>query len=541
MSTTNRYLEFNSSYRNRNLWPQASEFEIPISQTGRKSQQDALDPVCKSSPIFSWSCNNFDNKGNPTVQVTIIANPVIPPPPLVNVSDINIFIIKSNNAKELQQFRDYYLGSIISDSKGNNRRIVEYIYLYQDSGGIDYAQITVATPFSPAVVPIICTINDPSTIDTTTFENPIFFIPKGPIQRNAYINYFIYNETRRESRRILQYEPLTKLLIVDTRPSLGGKVVNWKLKDNYSIREVEPDIPLHPGGSYPNLVNIAQGTFIKIDPNTGLPTSTTISFNSSNSTIILQSANLSLQPDDFYKNCGLRIIPNPVGAVPVRLYNYIRFPEYTELIAPLNEQRIISKSISFKDNLTGGTPTLVLEVNPPFSMDPYNGGTVNYVVELLGFSYDNFNPFSYTGSLVSQQEMVCYEVELVNLILPNNILSIGLGGLAAFYPYFYVELSNVSSPNGHLRNLIYSNVPSSSKATFRVPIDDTISPLISTFLKIDGDGMVQIIKFKPNDNLYFRVYLYDGQNFQTIVKERYSPSPPEPSGQISCLFSIRRV
>jgi len=540
MSTTNRYLEFNSSYRNRNLWPQASEFEIPISQTGRKSKEDALDPVCKSSPVFTWTCNNFDNNGNPFVDIDIISTPPpIPPvpyPQISNASDINVFIIKSKNPGTLQQLRDYYVGAIISDGAGNNRRIIEYVYLYKDKN-FDYAQISILTGFNPAIVPISCTINDPSTIDFTTYENPLLFVPKGPIQRNAYISYLIYNETLREYRNILQYEPPTRIIIVDTRTTSGGPATNWKVTHNYSIRELKPDIPLQPGGSYPNFINTAQGTFTKIDPSTGLPVSYNVTYISSDSIIILQSSNLSLQEDNYFKNCGLRILPNP-GVGP--LYNYVRFPEYTELTAPLNEQRIITKSICFKDNLSGGTPTIVLEVNNPFTINPYDIGK-KYVPEILGFTYDNFNPFQYSGSLVSQQEMVCYEVELVNLILPNNILKIGLGGLAAFYPYFYVELSNVSSPNGHLRNLIYSNVPTASKATFRVPIDDTISPLISTFLKVDGDGMVQIIKFKPNDNLYFRVYLYDGQNFQTIIKEKYSPSPPEPLGQISCLFSIRRI
>lgn len=547
MSATNRYLEFNSSYRDRNLWPQASEFEIPISQTGRKSKEDAIDPVCQSSPIFSWTCNNFDNNGNSFVDVDIISASTIG-----STSDLNIFIIKSKN-KSLQQYRDYYAGAVITDITPpppvppvppvhpSSRRIVEYVYLYQDSAGFDYAQITTATGFP--ILPINCQINDPSTIDTPNYINPIFFIPRGGIQRNAYISYLIYNETSREERNILQYEPLTKLLIVDTRSPSGGPVTNWNLTDNYSLRQIAPEIPIQKGGNYPNFVLTATNQYTKIDPNTGLPVTYTDVYTSSTTTIILQSPVLSYKPDNYYKNSGLRILPNPaIPAIPplTNLYNYIRFPEYTELKAPLNEQRVITKSLNFKA-LSTGFETLVLEVNPPFSLDPYDSGSNKYVCEILGFSFDNFNPFSYSGSLVSQQEMVCYEVELINLILPNNTLSIGLGGLAAFYPYFYVELSNVSSPNGHLRNLIYSNVPSASKATFRVPIDDTISPLISTFLKVDGDGMVQIIKFKPNDNLYFRVYLYDGQNFQTIIKERYSPSPPEPLGQISCLFSIRRI
>jgi len=40
--SNNRYLEFDSTYRNRNEWPLASEFQIPISQSGRKNNTDAI-------------------------------------------------------------------------------------------------------------------------------------------------------------------------------------------------------------------------------------------------------------------------------------------------------------------------------------------------------------------------------------------------------------------------------------------------------------------------------------------------------------------
>ena len=59
MSNT-RYIEVNSTYRDRNLWPLAAEFEIPISQTGTKSISNAIDPVSLSMPIFSWTGNNLD-------------------------------------------------------------------------------------------------------------------------------------------------------------------------------------------------------------------------------------------------------------------------------------------------------------------------------------------------------------------------------------------------------------------------------------------------------------------------------------------------
>ena len=162
-------------------------------------------------------------------------------------------------------------------------------------------------------------------------------------------------------------------------------------------------------------------------------------------------------------------------------------------------------------------------------------------MEILPFSYDNYNPFVYTGSLVSQQEMVCYEIELLNLILPNAILACGEGGRIAFYPYVYVTLSNVSASGAGLTNILYSNNPNATRVIFRVPIDDLINPLISTFVHLDGDGMVQTMKFKPNDNLYFSITLANGEKYQTVLPEYYSPSMPNPAAQISACFTMKRL
>ena len=83
-------------------------------------------------------------------------------------------------------------------------------------------------------------------------------------------------------------------------------------------------------------------------------------------------------------------------------------------------------------------------VNPafPFSLtsDPSPGLAPRQRMCLLQFSRDNLNPFVYTGSLVSQQDVVCYEVELLNLVLPNAILAVSGGGLISFYSYVYVQL-----------------------------------------------------------------------------------------------------
>lgn len=180
--------------------------------------------------------------------------------------------------------------------------------------------------------------------------------------------------------------------------------------------------------------------------------------------------------------------------------------------------------------------TKIGSVTVPFTASPAALDTY----EILQFTRDNFCPLNYSGSLVSQQEMVCYEVECISLILPNTLLYSGVGGRIAFYPYVYLEFENLSAAGGHLKNIIYSNNPNATRVLFRCPIDDTQQPLNSTFVKIDSDGMKQTVKFKPNDNFFFRVTLPSGELFKTRP-DNFSPLPPDPSIQISACFAIRRI
>lgn len=162
-------------------------------------------------------------------------------------------------------------------------------------------------------------------------------------------------------------------------------------------------------------------------------------------------------------------------------------------------------------------------------------------LSVLPFSYDGFNPFVYTGSRISQQEMTCYTIELKNLILPNQVLDGGFGSLIPFYPYIYVELQNVSAAGSGLNNVLYSNNPNATKMMFRVPITDVPNPVNSTYIKLDSRGVVQTLKFKPNDNLKFGVYLCDGTPFETLIKDTKSPLIPNPLIQISAIFAIKRI
>ncbi len=195
-----------------------------------------------------------------------------------------------------------------------------------------------------------------------------------------------------------------------------------------------------------------------------------------------------------------------------------------------------------------GDPQLLLNSNLPVAGNNniLNGLTNSGLLraqsyQIMPFLENVNHSLNYTGSVVSQSQMVCYEIELLNLVLPNLPLDNNIGGLIAFYPYLYVELSNVTSPSSGNAGIIYSNNPAAKRALFRVNVDDTSTPIISKFIKLDGDGSVQTIKFKPNDNLHFRVYLQNGELFETDQQDTPPPLPPDFFVQISAEFGIRRL
>jgi hypothetical protein len=203
---------------------------------------------------------------------------------------------------------------------------------------------------------------------------------------------------------------------------------------------------------------------------------------------------------------------------------------------------------------SSGYTTVTFAIIPTSSalcFNIYTDGASNYYVQwndftmtlvdtinICCFSNDNFTPLSYNGSMLSINETACYEVSLLNLTLPNA--SLVTGSRISFYPYVYVEFSNSTSPNGASKEIIYSNNPHSNKALFMAAVPQAVQPILNTFMSLSSSGS-QIIKFKPNDNLRFSVYLADGTLFQTLENDLLTPYPPQSRVQIEAFFSIRRI
>lgn len=502
-----RYIEVNSEYRDRKTWPLSSEFEIPISQSGTLTGIRSADPICDAMPTFAWTANNYIIGGGASVgSPAIIDNTQ----PISYTSDSSVFIISSTFP--FQQLDNYYSGAVITDTAAANnayRRIFAYKYLGSTLVlGIPThrAQISTFSQFSDGFAygnSII--ISDPSDFSDPRF--PLLFIPAGPRQDNAFNAYLIYNETLNESRPIKSYDSTTCLIEIDTTGSSsststkGPLTTAWLTTQNYSLRKQRPDIP----------------TTTIINP--------VIVGATGDSITVSLTSEMSIESGK-YRDFFVRFLPYG-SSIAVGDISYQFEPR------PSNDFQ--SRVTTYIPDT--GSGTAIIGVYPPFETIP----SVGTSIEIFPISRDNYNPFVYTGSLVSQQDMVCYTVRLSSLTIPNSVLIDGLGGRPAFYPYLYVELSNVSASGAGLKNIIYSNNPVTTSMIFRVQIYDVQDPLSTPFVRVSGDIMPQTIKFKPNDNLFFRVILPNGENIQTKLVEHYSPASPNPFNQVTALFSFERL
>ena len=531
-----RYIEVDSAYRNRQLWPLPSNFQLPIAQSAIGDRNSALDPVSLAVPVFAWT-GDLINATGPTgtinCEISSTSNPIAN-----NVSaltDVGTFVISNRSTDftvSLEQLTNYYSGLSISAGNSNTgpnialRRITKYKFLATTGAtgaAYTFSEVSVDPPLNDYVLPppTNATISDPTSVQD--LDNPLFFVPAGYTNPNSYSKLLLYNESLNQYRPVSDYDEITRTLKVVTTgagTSYSGPVTGWQTTDNFNLRR---ELPMVPALSVVNPT--IQNATVTTTDGSSYTTGPSIAI------LSLSAASYLNTTTGAYKNCGLRIIPNNsriVAPGTPQYYSYIY--NRGKLLPPLNESTVIANSFPDATNTY-----LILPLYPGFTTTP-----ANLMCEICEFSYDNAHPFIYQGSMVSQTQDVSYEIKLLNVVLPNKTLATSLiGGRVAFYPYVYVHLSNLS--NGTNSNSIYSNNPNARNMIFRCPVYDVSNPDATTFVNMDGDGMDQTMKFKPNDNLSFSVRLPNGELYQTAEPESYSPAPPNPFIQISAAFSIRRI
>ena len=123
-----RYIEIDSTYRNRLLWPEPSEFEIPISQSGRSpTALNAQNPVSFMYPTKMWTSNNFDISGVPGTTLSGILD--LSSSAGVQTSS-NQFIM-SVPINKMQQETNYYRFATISNNTTSEHRIIASHFIFR--------------------------------------------------------------------------------------------------------------------------------------------------------------------------------------------------------------------------------------------------------------------------------------------------------------------------------------------------------------------------------------------------------------------------
>jgi len=418
------------------------------------------------------------------------------------------------------------------------------------------------------------TISNPSTNNTIVLPG-IDSCGKNVIEySNPYHQYYLVNETLSNNQSIVysqigNYLNRTLYLTIPFPP-------NWSVNNQYSIRQTLPNQFLQTvifSGTITSSTIISNTTVLSISGLTsnynyangftinitGYSSYLITSTNSDNTSMIIStplvlSANVlfTIIPpvlnDISLSNCiFLPNTANPIDNYYTGQYIYIypNYPVNNQITSLTNIQGSCFYISSYIGN--GYNACFLTNVNvikqlgitkfyPSYSnvdaILPPQGSLIN----IVSFSKENSNCITYGGSMVSQTELVSYQINLINLILPNQILS--TGSTISRYPYVYVELSVLN----HLSvNTIYSNNQHSNKALFLVPITDIKDIQTSTFIKLSCGSMTQTVKFRPNDIFRFCVFLPDGTLFQTIMTDYYTPSYPNPFIQINALFKINRL
>lgn len=549
-----RYIELYSGNRDRTRFPNMASFEVELNRTngnfcapGGSIGLTALDPVGLGFPDRTFFLNSLVNgyntssptgpypatsadptsatwcgkpyyseysTKNPNPQSGVIESgpvsatgPVIFPP-----------IIQNCQPTTLDTTLSYYNGYAMENCQtgvfnpsSNEFRIIQS---FTSSTATFTTDLPFTLQFTGSSGPTNYAIYDPSIYldDTTTYNTGS--LPQMHIQykdaygrtastlQGEYNGYYIYNHTTNTYQTISDYDPLLRLISYDNSfnlintftndigsPYLGLDMTSYS--PAFSIRKVLP-------AEFGNTLTLVPGT-------------------------LNQFTTTSTAPNGSFVGSFIYIIPQPDDPIlsTVSTLNYV--------------DKLSAYAFQIKD-WTNGVITILGSVN---LADYANGTLIGRAYEVILYTKDNYSSLNYSGSMVSQNESVCYEIELISLILPNVTLK--TGSRIAFYPYVFVEFTNVSAPVNSGKNIIYSNNPNALHAMFICPINDTTNPLISSFTKIDSAGMTQTVKFKPNDSLRIRIYLPNGDLFEPVEQDTQPPLPPVPRLQLQAVFSVKRI
>ena len=122
------FIELDSTFRNRNSYPTSGQFEVPLDINGRKTAEEAVDPVALSAPVIFWT-SNLVNVSTPGPTLTTVVDSTNN---ISNITTRKTFVITST-AGTLQRKSKYYMNLVAYNSTINEyKRITNYKYINID-------------------------------------------------------------------------------------------------------------------------------------------------------------------------------------------------------------------------------------------------------------------------------------------------------------------------------------------------------------------------------------------------------------------------
>lgn len=493
-----RFLELDSTYRNRVLYPNSGDFVVNIAQ-GSRTQFNAVDPITEAYPDLIFCPNDIPcvdpvaaNNGL-KFTFTIASGTLSNPSPLTAAS-ASFRILLSYDYSGGTRLRvieatDYFVGAVIQYSQGTTnilRRIVGWRFLDVDLvNNLQYFECILEETISDVIrnVGTTFTIYNPSA--GVNVSNAFLFLPSSVGENNYYSGYVAWNQRTQNYATIDLFDGATHIAHSNPPTTYG-----WLLSDVYIIRK-KPPVYASSAASL----------------TAGLP-----SFNS--------SVNIGIAANPSLINSFIRVYSSATSRT-------IDIRKITSIIGQTSSG-VYTTNLN---SMASFTSYVILESIVGLSFPLY--------FEILQYSADSCVPFNYSGSLASNTQMSAHEVSMNTLILPNCPLR--NGGKIWMYPYVYVELENVSTSSSGNRNILYSNNPNSGKAVFKVPIPNLNNPEQYPFLNLSGNGIKQIINFKPNADVKVTIRMPNGAVFQALKDDNGNGQYPDPFIQLSALFGIEKI
>lgn len=228
-----KYIEIDSSFRDRNLYPNVGEFQIQVSQISSKARLDADDPVSDQAPLLVFNASNFNTtSGAATFTATSAASTINLAGAMGDTS--TTLIVTATDT--VNHTLNYYVGCIAYVSTTVAQRITGWEYLYT-IGGTQYFAMKTQNALTVTIGTTTMVIKSGTDVTSDT-SNPLIYIPTGKDIDNYYISYLLYNQTMNQYRPIATYSGITRLARLDT--STLGAVSGWANTDTFVLRKALP-------------------------------------------------------------------------------------------------------------------------------------------------------------------------------------------------------------------------------------------------------------------------------------------------------------